>query len=351
MIKRILLLFISMQLYVSIHAQELYVEFEGEGFDTVHFRDMSPEAINKSFFRWNLMSVIFYGGDYKESASGPFCLDFDYHRFIGNTQHLMRAYANWQLLDIAYLEDEDEGIKRTNAGIEYAFGIHSKLGEKIQKMTFYHIIPEKEYIYYGDNKVDSIRSIIKLEAEIPVVVKKQISLTTGLHYFQRSVNDYNNVVLDTADLYYSINWNKVSMVHAGVEFQNISHSTFYSEKFGGGRNYLLSGFYMDVLYALRMRIDGSYTLHRDTGDPETNQVSFTDIENLPEAKMRNFGCRIGYYRNYSIKYLHSVGNSIRLEGGILPGSKAAAFYGAFSLGICWGSKDHLIPVVKEMRKK
>lgn len=139
------------------------------------------------------------------------------------------------------------------------------------------------------------------------------------------------------------------MAHAGIEIQNISHSTFYSRKFGSGRNYFLTGFYMDAFYALHIGFDGSYTLLKDTGDPNTNQVSYTDIENLPEFTLRNFGCRIGYYRNYSVKYLRLVGNTIRFEGGILPGSPAASIYGSITLGFCWGSKDHLIPVVPEVR--
>lgn len=348
--KIFLAIIIFSSINLNLYAQDLYVEFEGVGFDTVHFRDMNPEAINTSFFTWNYMCVKFYGGNYTESGSGPFCLDTDYQRFIKNTHHLIRGYANWQLLDIAYLEDKDEGLKRLSAGIEYSYGLGGRLSEKVRKMTFYHLIPETEYIHYGNNKIDSIQSIIKLEAEIPLVYKKQIAFTAGLHYFQRSVNSFSGFDADTATISYSINWNKVSMAHAGIEFQNISHATFYSDKFGSGRNYLLSGFYIDALYALSTKINGSYTISRETGNPETNQLTYTDIENLPEAKTRKWGCRVGFYRNYSIKFLHSTGNALRLEGGILPGSIPAAFYGSFTLGLCWGSNDHLIPVVREVRK-
>lgn len=149
MIKHIALTFLISCFFCQSYSQDLYVNFEGQGFDTVHIRDMNPEAINKSFFRWNYLSAAFYGGDGKENGSGPFCLDFDYYRFINSTKHLLFCYANWQLIDAAYLESNyDPRVKRTNIGVEYAFGISSKLKEKTRQMTFYHIVPETHYIYY-----------------------------------------------------------------------------------------------------------------------------------------------------------------------------------------------------------
>lgn len=308
------------------------VTFEDNYSEVVTIKD-NPEDIVKNYIDWSLLRFGIYFGHDEAAVWGPFIASVSYARLLKGNDQFITTDFNFPIVDVAkmnYYRGERRLSRLYMEGF-YNYGFTDWETEKEKKLNFYN--PDRQT---GEPNTYTIH-----RAELPFITERQLAARAGLLFMQRSIYNQNldQLLPDNQNeqdgLISNIYGTRSVIIGIGITLNKIINLEYESEGFGNQKSHYFGNTYLDLLIAPLTSNFYSRSLY----NPDCScfdEIEYGAADESLDLDVNPIGFRIGFNKKASLVRSTKFGQTLGVEGGVLPGLSSGSGYVMINYGLSWG---------------
>lgn len=326
---------ISVQLYSqqdSKYEATYQVTFEDDYVEEITIRD-NPAEIVPNFIDWSLIRFSGYFGNNEGAVWGPFIASVSYARLLDKNNQFITTDFMYAIVDVAKL-NYYRGERRMSR--IYVEGFYN------YSLFDWETVKEKKLNFYNPDKQKDVPNTYTIHrAELPFATERQLAIRGGIMFVQRPIyNPQLDLLLpdnqvETDPIISNIYGTRSVIIGAGITLNKIINLEYESEGFGNQHSHYFGNSYVDILFAPSAMNYYSRREHVESCS------CFEEFENgktdeSVDLEMSPIGFRIGFNKKASLVRSSKFGQTMGVEGGVIPGLSSGAGFFLINYGLSWG---------------